>query len=449
MVYINTWILFIRAILGYSLLPESTGKYYLSGKKLFSLAFRYPDKSKNSFSFFIKSYVNAVFSGKIKMADVCHVYNNGNIFFYDNDSSEANEKARISHIEYFLKKPVNGSIWKDKLLGYFNFTDKFFQVFFEALLFVFLLPAGLLAKYRGSVGLIFTEYIELANLLKVVEKQKVSTLYYYSIYEKDSNISSIALQNIGVKVNKITSLTPIKFWNNIIVAADTLILCDMNQVEELESFKNTIQVGKVEIWGPETITGAASHYIDGSKYDTNKNVIRFYSTASYLRALQGEVDHKNMKNNEDTVNVYLAEYLKSHPGIKLVVFPHPREKRDEVKDTVSKHYKSFFEGLNYSMYDSPLTSSQCFDTVDLGVAMYSSVMYERLYFGFKSLMMPFGEDGLELPGKALNYICAKDKAEFFSKIDMFLGLSVLEYFNKTGLKKSPFMEEVLSKAKSK
>ncbi|HXP53276.1 MAG TPA: hypothetical protein VN922_25250 [Bacteroidia bacterium] len=449
MVYINTWILFIRAILSYLLLPKSTGKYYLSGKKLFSLAFRYPDKSKNSFSFFMKSYVNAVFSGKLKMADVCHVYNEGNVFFYDNDSSSSNEKARISHIEYFLKKPINGSIWKDMLLGYFSFADKFLQVFFETLLFIFLLPAGLFARYRGSVGLIFTEYIELVNLLKVIKKQKVSVLYYYSIYEKDSNISSIALQNAGVKINKITSLTPIKFWNSIIVAADTLILCDMNQVEELNGFKSTIQVGEIKVWGPETIASSARHYLDGSKYNINKNIIGFYSTASYLRALQGEVDHKNMNNNENTVKVYLAEYLKSHAGIKLVVFPHPREKKDDVKNTVSEHYKSFFEGLNYSMYDSPLSSSQCFDAVDLGVAMYSSVIYERLYFGFKSLMMPFGEDGLELPGKALNYICAKDKAEFFSKIDMFLSLSVLEYFDKTGLKKSPFMEEALSKAKSK
>jgi hypothetical protein len=449
MVYINTWILFIRTILAYLLLPESTGMYYLSGKKLFSLAFRYPDKSKNSFVFFMKSYANAVLSGKIKMGDVCHVYNEGNVFFYDNDSSAANEKARISHIEYFLKKPVDGSIWKDRLLGYFSFTDKTFQVLFETLLFVLLLPSGLFAKFRGSVGLIFTEYIELVNLLKVVKKQNVFTLYYYSIYEKDSNISSIALQNAGVKVNKITSLTPIKFWNNIIVATDTLILCDMNQVEELEGYKSTVQVDKVEIWGPETIAGSATHYLDGSKYDSNKNVIGFYSTASYLRALQGEVDHKNMKSNEDTVKAYLAEYLKSHLGIKLIIFPHPREKKDEVKNIVSGHYKSFFEGLSFSMYDSPLSSSQCFDAVDLGVAMYSSVIYERLYFGFKSLMMPFGEDGLELPGKALNYICAKDKAEFFSKIDMFLSLSVLEYFGKTGLKKSPFMEEALSKAKSK
>ncbi len=428
---------------------ESYDKYYLSGKKLFSLTFRYPEKSKHSFGFFFKAYLKAIFSGKVKLEYACHIYAKGDIFFYDNDSSIANEKARISHIEYFLKAPVSGSIWKDKLSGYFTFTDRIFQLIFETLLFLFLLPMALFAKYRGSVALIFTEYIELVNLLKIVKRENVNELYYYSIYEKDSNITSIALQSICIKVNKITSSTPLKFWNSIIVATDTLILCDTNQQDELDELKETIQVENVEIWGPETIAGSAIYYTEENKYNTNKNIIGFYSTSSYLRVLQGDLDQKNMKKNEDTVKSYLAEYLKTHPDSRLIIFPHPREKKEEMRNDMIAHYEFFFHGLNYSIYESTSASSLCFDMTDLGVAMYSSVIYERLYFGFKSLMMPFGEQGMELPGKALNYICAIDKTDFFSKIDMFLNFSVLEYFEKTGLKRSPFMENVLSKAKAK
>lgn len=441
--HFKTWILFVRTIISFALSPKGFSKYSLAGKKLFSLTFRYPDKSKHSFGFFLKKYLEALSCKRIAIDDTCHVYKQGDVFFYDNDSSINNEKARKGHIEYFLKKPVNGSIWKDKLLCYFSWGDKFLQLVFETLLFIFLLPLTLFVEYEGSLGMIFIEYIELVNLIKVVKKEKVKTLYYYSIYEKDSNISSIALQNEGVKVNKITSLTPLRFWNGIIVAADKLILCDMNQLDEIEELKNTVQVNQVEVWGPETISVSAGHYTNKAQYNTNKDVIGFYSTASYIRAMQGEVDHEFSMRNEGLVKAYLAEYLNRNPSKKLIVFPHPREKRKENQSLVEDHYNLYFKGLNYTLFESELPSSLCFDAADLGVAMYSSVMYERLYFGFKCLMMP-GEEGLELPGEALSYICAKSKEELFAKMDMFSNYTVLEYFEKTGLKQSPFMVELLS-----
>ena len=73
--------------------------------------------------------------------------------------------------------------------------------------------------------------------------------------------------------------------------------------------------------------------------------------------------------------------------------------------------------------------------------MYSSVIYERLYFGFKCLMMPFGEEGLAIPGKAMANICAINKDDFFAKIDEYKTLSTREYFKTTSIKESFFMKE--------
>ena len=428
----------------YLLYPNSKDKHSLSGKKLFSVTFRCTEKNKKSFIFFGKSLIRCVFSGKISMKEACHVYNSGKTFFYDNDFSMKKENERISHIEYFLEKRISGSVWKDLLLGYFTIGDKIIQIFFEIVLFLFLFPVSLFVKYKGSVGFILCEYIELVNLVKIVKKNKIDTLYYYSIYEKDSNISSIALQNEGVRVVKITSLTPLKFWNHTIVAVDELILCDMNQLEELSTFKDTIQATNVKVWGPETIANSAKHYLNQNKYDLNKNVIGFYSTAVYLREYQGNIK-QNFGGNENIVKQYLAEYIKNHVGTKLIIFPHPREKKKVFKDRVNEHYKAFFEGIDYCIYNSLSPSAECFEMVDLGVAMYSSVIYERLYFGFKSIMMPFGELGLELPGETLSHICAKNKLDFFRKMDVFMKLSVSEYFEETGIRKSPFMIKILNK----
>src|ERR1700742_3135370 len=117
MVYFKTWLLFIRTLTCYIFSPKSNSDHSLAGRSLFALTFRYPAKDKNSFSFFVKKYISIITDRKIDRVSVCHVYQAGGTYFYDNDSSEANEKSRKAHIEYFLKKPVDGSIWKDKLLG--------------------------------------------------------------------------------------------------------------------------------------------------------------------------------------------------------------------------------------------------------------------------------------------------------------------------------------------
>src|ERR1700749_1705180 len=99
MVHFKTWILFVRTIISFALSPKGFSKYSLAGKKLFSLTFRYPDKSKHSFGFFLKKYLEALACKRIAIDDTCHVYKQGDVFFYDNDSSINNEKARKGHIE--------------------------------------------------------------------------------------------------------------------------------------------------------------------------------------------------------------------------------------------------------------------------------------------------------------------------------------------------------------
>jgi hypothetical protein len=441
MVYVKTWALFVRAIYAYLFSKGSNNMYSLAGRKLLRLSFRYPDKDRVSRMFFFKAYIKSLLVGKLQVESAYKRYSPGGLFFYDDIESDRTEKMRIGHIQYFSKQQVSGSIWRNKLEGYFSAGDKILQWIFESLLFVFLLPVGLFSALPASVGVIFREYIELVNLLKVLKKNDVKTLYFYSIYHKDSNLDSIAVQKMGIEVIKVTSLTPIKFWNSIVVAADKLVLCDVNQFDEVETFKDTIQVKKIEVWGPENVTEVVGHYKEGNIYDINKNVLGFYSTATYIREMDGLLEQFNMKKNEDKVKLYLAEYLKSHTDVKLIIFPHPKEKQERNKVVVAEHYKGIFGGQNYIIYDSPLSSAECFEKCDLGVAMYSSVIYERLYFGFKCLMMPFGEEGLAIPGKAMANICAVNKDDFFAKIDAYKAQSTSEYFKTTGIKESFFMKE--------
>ena len=161
-------------------------------------------------------------------------------------------------------------------MGYFTFWDKLLQILFESLLFIGLVPLCIITPLKASVALVFSEYVELVNLLKLLKKYHVKELYYYSIFEKDSNISSIAIQKMGIKITKVTYVTPIQFYNNIIVATDTLALCDVNQIEELKFFPDTIQFKNIELWGPYDVSEVSKYYESYKKgIVKNKNIIRF------------------------------------------------------------------------------------------------------------------------------------------------------------------------------
>jgi hypothetical protein len=440
MLYLRVWLLFNRVMLQYLLGINKGSDYYLAGKSLFGLSFRYKNKDKNSFRFFIGSYVKTLLLKKPVNENYYKIFGNGGTFLYEVVGTPANEKLWMDHVVYFDKKHPDGAIWKGQLQVCFSITDKLWLLLFETLFFLQLLPVSLFSSLKGSLGLIFIQYAELVNLFKMIKKFNIKELYYCSIYETDANIAGIALRKSGVKINKIASLTPLKYWNMIILGADRLIVSDVNQLEEIEKFKDTIRVGKVEVWGPYNITMVADHYRK-NRTSTTEKIIGFYSTASYVRAMAGHIEQKNMLKNEDTVKGYLADYLRQHKEVKLLVLLHPKEKATELTEAVRKHYEGFFGGLNYLISDWPNPSIFYFEKINLGIAMYSSVIYERLYFGFKSVMMPLDDTELAGSGTGIARICAVDKADMFSKIDAFLDVSQEEYFRITGLKKSPFMVE--------
>ncbi|MGP8217522.1 MAG: hypothetical protein ACLQQ4_18280 [Bacteroidia bacterium] len=450
MIYFRTWLLIIRSILSYffSIKSPSQKKYYLAGKHLFGSSFRYSENDKKSFTFFVKRYVLAMMFPEITHDTAYKKYSDGGTCFYEIEHSikfgdylQDNEKIRLSHLNYYYKGAINGAVFKNLLLGYLTYADKILQAVFLTLLFIFLLPIAVFSKMKASAGLIFFEYIELANLIKVVKHNHINKLFYYSIYEKDSNVSAIMLQNAGVEVIKVTSLTPLKFWNKIIIA-DVLALSSFMQVEEVEEFKDSMIIGRTEIWGPESLVNVVGRY-KKEMYDTNKKVIGFYSSAAYIRRMNKEFALYDGYSGEVKVLTYLSEYLKAHRDIKLRIFLKEVEKQDDYRKITEDHYKEYFDGLDYELYYNPLLSAHYFEAANLGIAYYSTVILERLYCGFKCLLLLDVDSNIGIPSKALLNLCAQDKDDFFSKIDLFLSLPNSEYFKLVKLH-SPLLEKLTS-----
>jgi len=437
MEYIKALGLFLRAVFTYCFSKESNHKYYLAGKKLFSLSFRYSENQKHSFVFFYKTFVKSLLLKKTDFNTAFTKYSDGGVYFYDNTPGEVigefwqdYEKMHLAHIGYFSKVTVNGAVWKNRLLGYFNVSDKIAQVIFLFLLSIFLTPFAIINKSRASIGLMFFEFVEMVNLLKIVKKNKIDTLFYYSIYEKDSDICAIALQKAGVFVIKVSSSTPLKFWNQIIIA-DKLVVNTFQQLEETKVFKNTILAKEIEFWGPDETVSVFGRYTK-DMYEMNKNAIGYYSSASYVRALEKDLGIYNTSSGESVTMTYLAEYIKTHPGIRLVVFPHPREKNEKYRQQMIEYYKRYFDGLNYTLMLDVRPSAYYFEEVNVGIAFYSSVIFERLYYGFKSMLFMPESSNVHLTELSNGEMCASSKEELFAKIDMFLPMTNTEYFKFVG-----------------
>ena|GEM_PF-3260979 len=433
MEYFKVWLLFVRCIVSYCFLPPKT-KYALAGRKLFTKSFRYKNDAGDNVFFFLKYFLKALLLRQIKVGESVTIYNKGGgVFFYDLEpytfvggQKQDNEKFRLTHINYFSKEKVNGAIWKTRLLGYYSVADKCMQFIMLTLLFPFLIPFACFKKYRASASLLFFEYVELVNLLKIAKRNSVKSLFYYSIYEKDSNISAIALQSVNIYVVKVASLTPLKFWNNIVIA-DKLVVNTFQQLEETKIFKDTILAKEIELWGPDENVKVFDRYTLGM-YELNKNVIGYYSTASYIRALENDLDIYNTSAGESITMTYIAEYIQKHPGIRLVVFPHPREKNEKYKKSMEEYYARYFKGIEYKIMLDTQPSAYYFEEANVGIAFYSSVIFERLYFGFKSMLFTPPDSKVNVLELRGNKMYATTKEELFSRLDMFLPMSNHEYF---------------------
>ena len=126
----------------------------------------------------------------------------------------------------------------------------------------------------------------------------------------------------------------------------------------------------------------------------------------------------------------LNEYCKLKDS-EIVVFPHPKELLEKNKVSAKDFYSQYL-GSNFKFFDSGTTALN-FEKVDIAVSTYSTVTFERLFMGFKSLFYTKSINEFPLPSASLNNICASSKEIFLEKLDVFLNYSRKEYFESNNL----------------
>lgn len=403
---------------------------FYSGKDLFyKLSFRNTKENQKDIFFSLRCLKKMLFRILFTKNSFREISESGlavvDILFLNND-------LRLSYIDYFTKKEPGLFIAKNELQFGFNFIHKTFLVFMLLILSPVVILLSLTDSQKQRWPMILNEFFEYVCLAWLLNKKKIKAVCYFCIYEKDSNIVASLLMRQNIYINKIPSEVPLYFFNQVIVA-NQLSFCFAYQQEEYNAFKKTMFVTKTEQWGPEQILTAPARFFKERGMKKPIFDIGFFSSGNWLRAELGDIDlgHHD-KENEELILRGLIKYSQDN-NLLLRLFLHPLEKRTEHKATSQNYYKEFLQHENVSLADTTIPSIEGFDGINIAVSLYSTLMFERIFLGFKTILAPFDYDQFPIKQSSLNQICAHNMQQLYLKLDFNLNLTTKDFFESNQL----------------
>jgi hypothetical protein len=269
--------------------------------------------------------------------------------------------------------------------------------------------------------------IEAINLNCLLRKYKIKKLHFFCIYESDSNLLAYVLMKNGLLVNKIPSEVPLLFWNKIIVAS-TLGICFKYQEEELKKYNETMFIDSFNAWVPESSFELEKIYNNQNR-STPPLTVGFYSSGMWLRKQMNTLDLVDAEIYEMELLNYVFSILEENRNWELKIYLHPLEKQ-YLKETKC-FYSQFSDTINYG--DVAKSNPTLFYNSSIVVSLYSTMAFERVFWGFKTIIFPIGQDEFPIRESPLNNICVKSKIELRNKLTQAMPQSAEEYFTSNKL----------------
>jgi len=338
------------------------------------------------------------------------------------DAGAESMESRQYYINHFAGITDAHFIFRDNALVFSSEWKRIKQLMVAFLYATAILPVFLIKKSRrGALAITVSEFLEHIYFLSALKRCKVRQIYMFCIYEKDTNLLYLLLKKAGLYVSKISSDGPVSLWNKNLIS-DEIIVSFPYQMEEIAFHKASIIAEKVILWGPETIKQTAGLYEDEEQRKIKSPMsIGFYSTASWVRSLKNQTA-RAVTNPENEIRIlnWLNEYLKEKENVFLYVYLHPKEKHPEFQQKVHLHYGEFLKTNNWHFADVQKPTSACFNEVQIGVGYYSTVLLERDYYGFPTMLSPLGMDDFPVSGTALAQKCVFNKTDFIAGLNKVL-----------------------------
>lgn len=294
------------------------------------------------------------------------------------------------------------------------------------------------SRDRANLAMIPVYLLEIASVMCVLQKLNIKKVYHFAPYDVDSNLCYFICREAGIEMCKLPSPGPLRTHNHILFA-DELILTSEYQFDEVKTLP-LVQAGQINKWLPESAFKYIHLYTENPPQPAPHS-IGYYSHASWLRQAQDHADTGvNVEEAEELVLSFLAKFLASRKQDCLTIFLHPREKAPNVIENARKYYSDQLPGIQFKFSDPKVSTAEAFGAVDLGLAAFSTVLYERLFCGYKTLICNHGTDGFPLESASLSSVCFNTFEVMNKLTQQALNQSQNEFFESHGLKGYRYFE---------
>jgi hypothetical protein len=347
------------------------------------------------------------------------------------DSRPEGAPLRQPYIEFYAKEKASALFpWVDMLFSLNGWQKFFFLMFLPGFIFPSML-IGIFPKYRTNAALWPYEFVRSVNIRLLARAHQTRRLYYFCIYVKESNFCTRLLMRDGVEVVKIASESPLTFFNRQIIS-NRLVLCTRYQEEELSHFQSTIKTAPPEMWAPEQTLNHAFGYASDDKL-APPQTLGLYTSGGWRRIERYDSDMGfGYHESEARLHAHLREYLAQRPNVRLILFMHPIEKDTPERFAKAQDIYRKLLGDRIEFADPALRTSMEFDMVDVALSIFSVVMYDRLFCGYKSVMAPYEIRDFPIDGTSISGIAAKSEKDLFHLLDEAIGMEAKEWFAQKG-----------------
>lgn len=283
-----------------------------------------------------------------------------------------------------------------------------------------------------AVSILPIELVEWAGLKEVISRQQIKYVYLFSQYECDTNAMVLWLRKIGVVVNKIPSPNLLVIHSKDIVT-DELTLSSPYQLDELQSGLIRASYHKLNYWVPEQF------HLYHTSYKSRKTApagsVGFYSHGSWIRKKSGLTDTGvgDVQAEEQLITL-LAELLQAGQLDRITIFLHPKEKKLPAEE-VTAYYQSVFGEGRFTFAPLDISSAHLFDSVDVGIGAISTILFERLFLGCKTIFYPAGIADFPVENSSFRHICTFNKSELVELLQTMKRVNTVEVLNQLDLLK--------------
>ncbi len=297
---------------------------------------------------------------------------------------------------------------------------------------LFVIPATVFLRSNSALK----RLVEIARALRAVSflhQLAPERVYCIGTVDRTANLLAHLLDEAKIKVIKVPSPNPLVYHYQTCVASEFFLTSPL-QIPEYLHYRQAWFVPTVRLWrtlGHVTFPEVSYHQSGTQPGKT----IGLLSGGQWWRYERGDLfDETRMfqLRAEEALHRALGRFLRRHPEVRLLVYPHPSEKRGAY-ERAQEVYAERIGAERVELLRADERTHSRFRDADTLVALWSTSALEAIYCGHKVLFAPLG-----CPPKhyeqALASIHAYDEASLSKKLAAVLEMTNEEYFEKNGMR---------------